>query len=274
MINRYSTLRSAVAALAVAAAGFTSVNAHATVANGIVDQWNVQVNGQFLCGTAVATGPGPFTCAPTQMNWGTNGTSGLDITNPAGPTLVDTNGAAVANIAVTHRNQPINAPSLDSVSLASTLTLTPFDPSGPGGIGPATIDFLIDFEETSNGANPCGDGGANGSGPNSNGCGDIFVIDRGALNFAFQYDLGGGQGPKTYFISFFEQTAGLNPLPSQACISAGATPPCLGFVTPEGADTTFQFASVITTEPVSIPLPGTLASVGLGLLLLGLRRRA
>jgi len=269
--TRSTRLRSTVAALAMAATGFVAVGAQADMANGIVDQWDVGVVGQFLCGTAVATAPGAFTCAATTMNWGSNGSSGLDITN-AGASIVNTNGAAVGNLSVTHRNQAINAPSLNSVSLRSALTLTPFMPSAPG-LPTATLDFLIDFLETPNGADPCANGAANGVGVNDDGCGDIFVIDQAALNFAFQYDLGGGVGPITYFIIFFEQSGGLSPLASAACTAAGVTPPCLGFVTPEGEDTTFQFAAVITTEQVQIPVPGTLASVGLGLLLLGLRRR-
>jgi hypothetical protein len=175
-------------------------------------------------------------------------------------------------MSVTHRNQPINEPSLDSVTLRSTLTLTPFDPAG-AGLPSQSLDFVIDFLETPNGANPCANGGAQGVGVNSNGCGDIFVIDQSSLNFPFQYDLGLGHGPQTYFISFFEQSGGLNPLPAAACTAAGVAPPCLGFVTPEGANTTFNFAAVITTAPVSIPVPGTLATMGLGLLLLGWRRK-
>lgn len=274
MKNKKFGIRSSLAALVAATAAFGSVGAHATLANGIVDQWDVGVNGQFLCNTAVFTsGPNPqpnTSCAPGTMNWGTNGTSGLDITNPVGASVVDTNGPAVANLSVTHRNQPINAPSLDSVSLESTLTLTPFTPAAPG-LPSAALSFLIEFQETPNGDAICEDGGLQGVGVNANGCGDIFVIDQSSLNFAFQYDL--GMGAQTYFISFFEQSGGLNPLPPAACTSAGVTPPCLGFVTAEGANTTFNFAAVITTAPVSVPVPGTLASMGLGLLLLGLRRR-
>jgi hypothetical protein len=271
-MNGVAGLKGTLTAVTMAVAALGSVGAKADLANGIVDQWTVGVNGQFLCGTAVATGPGPFTCAPTEMNWGTNGTSGLDLTNPAGPSIVNTNGPAVANLAVTHRNQPINAPSLDSVSLQSSLTLTPFAPPAPG-LPTQTLTFLIDFQETPNGANPCADGGANGVGVNINGCGDIFVIDQSALNFAFQYDLGQGQGPQTYFISFFEETGGLNPLSPEACAAVGVASGCLGFVTPEQADTTFRFAARITTEPVSVPLPGTLAFLGTGLLLFGFQRR-
>jgi hypothetical protein len=273
-ISTAKSIRRTLTSLAIVAAGFSAGGARADLANGIVDQWSVGVVAQFLCDTALWTGSAQD-CAANSMTWGTDGgdgRSGLDITNPAGPTIVNTNGPSVPNVAVTHRNNPITGSTLDEVKLRSTLTLTPFSPPDTG-LPSASLDFLIDFQETSNGADPCANGDANGVGVNVNGCGDIFVIDQGALNFAFQYDLGTGQGLKTYFISFFEQTGGLNPLPVAACNAVGVTSPCLGFVTPEQASTTFNFAAVITTKPVEIPVPGTLVSVGLGLLLLGLRRR-
>lgn len=265
-------IRRTLVPLVMVAAGVNSAGARADLINGIVDQWDVGVVAQFLCGTVVWTGSAQ-SCAATTMNWGSGGVSGLDITNPVGTTVVNTNGPAVPNVSITHRNQPISGSTLDEVTLRSTLTLTPFSPPDTG-LPAASLDFLIDFQETPNGADPCANGGANGVGVNVNGCGDIFVIDQGALNFAFQYDLGTGAGLITYFISFFEQTGGLNPLPVAACNAVGVSAPCLGFVTPESQNTTFNFAAVITTKPVEIPIPGTPVLVGLGLLLLGLRRRA
>lgn len=96
------------------------------------------------------------------------------------------------------------------------------------------------------------------------------------MNFPFFYDLDGG-GPlqnQRSFISFFEATGGLNPLPNAACTSVGVALPCLGFETPEGQDTTFQFAALIATQPVSlVPEPATLTLMGLGLAAMRLRSR-
>lgn len=272
-------LKSTLTGVAAGLAMLASVPAQATAVNGIIDVWTVGVSGQFLCGTAVFDPSSTGTsCGLTQMRWGTStgpGQSGLDISNLPSASVI-TNGAAVANTSVTHLNQPITGNSLDQVTLRSTLTLTPFSPGAPG-LAPVSLDFFINFEETDNGANPCAGGGANNQGVNISGCADIFVIDQNALNFPFFYDFDNG-GPlpnQQYFISFFELTSGLNPLPNAACTAAGATAPCLGFRTPEGQNTTFQFAALITTQPVTInvPEPGTLATVGLALLALGAVRR-
>lgn len=229
--------------------------------------------------------PNGMNCPNDQtLRWGTdigNGKSGIDITqggtsvSPFLSTPVITNGAGADNVIITHRNQPITGTSLDSVTILSTLYLTPVTPAGStvGPIGPVT--FAINFEETDNGANPCANGAPNGSGVNVNGCADIFVIDKQALNFAFQFaDPDAPATIRTYFLSFFERTGGFAPLPAAACGAAGATAPCLGFMTPEGQNTPAQFAVTITSQPITIPEPGTLALLPLGLVsLAALRRR-
>lgn len=270
------TFSKTILATAFAALAASSANA------AIVSQWTVAVDATFLPGTIVDSNggtPGGVTIngANTSLRWGTdigNGQSGLDITNsPTSatvPTGINTILPAVANISITHLNQPITAPSLDRVSLQSTLTLTPFVPALPG-LPAQTLTFLIDFLETPNAGGAggaCAGGGFSGVGPlNGNGCADIFVMDKEALNFPFLYDTdgAGGDDPQQYFISFLELTSGLNPLPSVACESVlgpGNTV-CLGFLTPEAANTTVQFGSIITTERVQIiPEPGSMALMG------------
>jgi hypothetical protein len=266
---------------ALLAGGMAAAPAQATLVDGIVDVWNVDVNAIFDTTSVVwQAGEDAGTVVNNQrLEWGsgTSGPSSLQIGNSPANVDITTNGPPGANISVTHANNPISSPSgeLDSVKLISTLTLTPKVPPALG-IPPQTLTYTILFDETPNADNPCIAGGANGVGVNLNGCADVFVIDFDSLNFPFFYDLDGPGGPlqnQQYFITFYELTSALNPLLPAACETAGSTSPCKGFLTPEDTTTTFQFAALITTEPVSIPEPGTLAALSVGLLALGVVRR-
>jgi hypothetical protein len=274
-------VRKLVAAVSAAVlTGALPMAAEATLLDGIVDVWTVNVSTVFDTLTVHPT-PGVTVLNNQSLRWGTStgsGQSGLDIGDSPSAENVATNGPAVPNVSVTHLNRPITGTTLTSVDIDSTLTLTPFLPPAPG-LPPVTITFPIHFLETDNGANPCANGLPNNTGINVNGCADIFVISTNALNFGFTYDLDGPGGPlqdQQYFISFFELTNGLNPLPAAACNAvAGISAPCLGFMTPEAQDTTVQFAALITLQPVqlALPEPGVLALIASGLAAAGFARR-
>ncbi len=204
--------------------------------------------------------------------WGgpnsSNRRSGLVITPSSAVSNNDllTNGAAVNTHTITHHNNEIAGTfaTLSSASLLSTLTLTPYAPNPPydgsGSLPTLTRTFTVNFIETSN-VNSCPDAGSTSN------CDDIFVLAAGDLTQIF--DLGG----ITYTIEI--GAPGLGPLGAVACGLAGAGADCLGFRTQEFQATslTFNF-SISAQEPTtSVPEPGVLALLGLGLAAAGLRRR-
>lgn len=161
-------------------------------------------------------------------------------------------------IVLTHNNYPVYAPWLESTDLVNTITLTADD---GGTMGPLTLLFGINFNETSNTDTSAGCVVTPMSGNDP--CPDILVIDNTSLNSSFTYD---GQ---EYFLSLFalnDGTVGL--LPGDACEAAGVSGACQGFVTQENSENPLGFGLTISTQAlsISVPAPGTLALLGLALL--------
>jgi hypothetical protein len=201
---------------------------------------------------------------------------------------IPTNNGPAGITWITHHNNVIDGSfkTLLTSEIISTLKLTPStwtgSPDPSSGFGPQNLTVPIYFAETSN-TNDFGNGCVPGTGNEP--CGDIFAIPSSvAFNTQFFVD---GQD---YFISTFPLVNGqpqpFQELSPEACARAGVpgagtpanptgTAPCVGFVTTEGQDNTFQFAFVVTGEPYGngVPAPGTLLLMGAGLAGLGFLRR-
>lgn len=181
---------------------------------------------------------------------------------------------------ITHYNNVLNGnfATLKTATLGVTVTLTPQLPAPEPSLDPFSYTFDIKFIETSN-SSPCGF-------PSSSICDDIFVIDFGSLNQEFTHPEPDGQ---TYYVSIIgllgSSNAPLAPLDAATCEAAGASAGCIGFQTLESQQNAADFLFAITTKPVTvcegddcnptIPEPGTLVLMGLGLVgLRSLRRRS
>jgi hypothetical protein len=217
----------------------------------------------------------PFAAADTRLDWGVNGTSGLDIDEQTGSGSagkatgnIATNGAAVTVNNITHRNQEIQGNILlTDATLFSVLFLE------PGGVGasveipvPALV-FEINFFETPNlsvDALLCG--------PTVGNCWDIFVLGSNQPGI----DVTVGSFSQDFVIDDFIYNLtvflpDLTALNATQCGAAGAAAGCYGWTTEEGADTTETVALQITARPVDAP--SAIALLGLGLGLLGWRQR-
>ena len=257
-----------------AAAVFVALAAGAAQAT-YIPFWDVTDTAVFDPLTVVPGGnvfPNPvLSNGDLSLRWGTpisaGVQSGLDIVNA--PLQTVALGAVTPTTWITHLNFPIQAPTLSSVDIFSTLLL---NPAGDTGALSGSITFHVRFIETPN--NPgvgelCANGQAQNTGLNTAaGCADIFVIDSETANFSFIVPDMDGPGPDLayeYFVSF--TGAGFGPLSNAACAAAGAANGCRGFETSENLATTAVFN--IEINAALVPEPGSIALFGLALASLG-----
>ena len=260
-------------AIAIIGLGLAQLSAQAA----FVSNWDYSVSTVWTAATFTGTGGTQIETA-NEISWGgdNNGgaagvgdlivgsgnRSGIRIEgSPQTGTVVTDGGTPELTSVYTHINNPISSAfgTLATATTQTTLTLTANPPAGPiFGVPPKTFD--INFAETLNSAGTCVTG-------STSVCDDVFVITLGSLNQMFEYD------GFNYFLSIVKMLGPLDPLSSDACTTAGATSPCLGFLTAEGVATSVEFGLLITSEPVNIPEPGVLSLMGLAMLGLVVARR-
>lgn len=243
----------------------------------LVTEWDWTVTSVWTGATYTAAdgiNDGTTITTASELSWGATGGNYLNSAAPPGsarsaliisdspasspPTMVTNSLIPVATNTFTHYNNTIDFAfrTLLTATLDTTLSLTPNTPPGapPAGF-PDTISFSVRFIETLN-QTPCFAG-------SETICDDIFVIELGDLSQQFTYQ------DFTYQINIVSLLGGFLGLSDAACTQAGAGLGCVGFQTQEGQANVERFGLLIST----VPEPGVLALMGLGLLGLAATRR-
>lgn len=242
----------------------------------LVTNWDWTVTSAWTAATYSAgsapDGPGTTVTNATELSWGATGGNYL-VNNPdplasrsaliisdtpasSPPQMITNSPIPVPTNTFTHYNRTIDFDfaTLQTATLDTTLTLAP---SGGGVIPPfpQTLTFSVHFIETLN-QTPCFAGSITT-------CDDIFVIGLSDLSQQFTYQ------DFTYQIDIVSLLGGFLGLSDAACDEAGVAHGCVGFQTQEEQANVERFGLLIST----VPEPGVLALMGLGLLGLAATRR-
>jgi len=249
----------------------------------LIEEWDFDVTAVWLSAN-FGGGGGTQVQNDDELSWGAAGGDFTDSTASPGTSrsaLVISDEPASGNIftnlgpentvTITHYNNTLSSSfaTLNSAVLRTSLTLTPADPPGPALPTFPPLDVNIVFNETGNRPAGVNSVPADCAFPSNTTCDDIFVVPFEDTTFSFVVD--------NYKYTTTIGATGLGPLDPLTCAAANEEPGCFGLTTDEAATSPVQFNFSIIGEEIAIPVPATLALMGVGLLGLGVatrRRRA